>query len=711
VAQQTAESLKRGSDAAPDDGLLLSFKPPFTRNALVISRIEASSSKTQRSETMWHDDGQSNNSQNPDFRSILLSRRKLLGHAITASVATLGMPLLSSHARGQNATSGLTALPAVPLDFQSVAMSNVDQVVVPNGYSAQIFLPWGEPLLDGAVAFKADASNTAAEQALAIGMHHDGMHFFPFENLSNPDSPEFVSNEGVLCINHEYTDDGLLHRDGMTTWSLEKVNKSKAAHGVSVVHVRKVGSRWESVRPSFLNRRITADTVMQLTGPAAGDSAMVTAADATGTVVRGTLNNCAHGQTPWGTYLTCEENFNGYFVNAGTVTADQRRLGISANGGGYRWHEFDERFDAAKHPNEANRFGWVVEIDPLDPQSTPKKRTSLGRFKHEGATVALADSGQVVVYMGDDERFEYIYKFVSKDRYVANSRARNFELLDQGTLYVAKFNADATGEWIALEFGRNGLTAANGFRNQADVLIRARAAADFVGATKMDRPEWAAVNPVTKQVLFTLTNNSQRGTAGRAAVDAANPRAANNYGQVIRFDEDKGDLAALRFKWDLLVLAGDPSQSDPAKRGNVKGDGFGSPDGLFCDPRGILWVQTDVSTSTLGQGDYVNLPNNQMLAYDAALGEFKRFMLGPKGAEVTGITFTPDGRNAFVNIQHPGESPSERSDPNNPSAISSFPSGGRPRSCTVVITRNDGKAIGSSVEMPKAAPRRRLTFV
>jgi len=659
---------------------------------------------------MWHDNGESNPSKNPSFAEVLVSRRKILGHAITASVALMGMPLLTSTARGQSAPSTLRELPRIPLDFQSVAMSNTDRIVVPNGYRAQIFVPWGEPLLEGAGEYRADASNSAADQARQFGMHHDGMHFFPFEDYSNRDSPQLVSNEGILCINHEYTDDGLLHRDGMANWSAEKVTKSKAAHGVSVAHVRKVASGWEVVRPSFLNRRITADTPMLVTGPAAGDRALVTAADATGTLVRGTVNNCAHGYTPWGTYLTCEENFNGYFVNTGTIPADQLRYGISATGGGYRWHEFDERFDAARNPNETNRFGWVVEIDPFDPQAIPRKRTALGRMKHEGATVAIANTGQVVVYQGDDERFEYIYKFISRDRYDPTSRSSNFGLLDNGTLYVARFNSDGSGEWLALQFGQNGLTPERGFISQADVLIRCRQAADAVGATRMDRPEWATVNPVTNQVYFTLTNNSQRGTAGRAATDASNPRAVNNYGHIIRWDEDAGNLAALRFRWDLLVQAGDPAQADVTKRGTVRGDAFGSPDGLWCDPRGILWVQTDVSTATLGRGDYTNLPNNQMLALDPVSGEYKRFLVGPRGSEVTGVTMTPDGRTMFVNIQHPGESPSERGDPANPSAFSSFPDGGRPRSATVIVTRDDGRPIGSAVEFPPAPVRRRLNF-
>ena len=657
---------------------------------------------------MWHDNGESNDSANPDFGQVMLGRRRLLGQALVASIALVGMPLISSSARGARAAAKLLDLPRVPLDFFPIAMNNLDTVTVPSGYTARTFLRWGDPVEIGAAAFRADATNTAAEQAMQCGMHNDGMHYFPFEDDSNRERPIYSSSEGVLCINHEYTDDGLLHSDGTATWSAEKVTKSKAAHGMSVVHIRKRAGQW-SVVQSYLNRRITADTPMRLSGPAAGDRLMVTAADPKGLNSLGTLNNCAHGYTPWGTYLTCEENFNGYFVNrSGAIPAEQSRYGITATGGGYRWHEFDARFDAALNPNEPNRFGWVVEVDPFDPKAVPKKRTALGRMKHEGATVALAETGQIVVYMGDDERFEYIYKFVSRDRVNPFARSSNFDLLDNGVLYVARFNSDGSGEWLALVFGENGLTPANGFANQADVLVRTRQAGDRAGATKMDRPEWVAVNPITRQVYCTLTNNSQRGTEGRAAVDAANPRAVNNYGQIIRWDEAGGDLTAKRFNWDLLALAGDPASSDPAKRGNVRGDAFGSPDGLWCDPRGILWVQTDVSTSTLGRGDYSNFPNNQMLALDPVTGEYKRFMVGPRGCEITGITMTPDGRSMFVNIQHPGEPASERSDPANVTAVSSWPDGGRPRSSTVVITRDDGKAIGSSQEFAQVAVPRRL---
>lgn len=499
-------------------------------------------------------------------------------------------------------------------------------------------------------------------------------------------------------MNHEYTDDGLLHGDGFNNWSAEKVLKAQNAVGASVIEVEQRDGQWSVVRPSRYARRITARTPMRLSGPAAGAAALKTAADPAGTEALGTINNCANGYTPWGTYLTCEENWNNYFVNAGSVPAEQRRYGITARGAGYRWHEFDERFDAAAHPNEPNRFGWVVEIDPFDPQSQPVKRTALGRVKHEGAALAVTPDRRVVFYMGDDQQFEYIYKFVSRDAHDPDNRAANRDLLDHGTLYVAQFHEDGSGEWLELAHGRNGITAENGFASQADVLIKTRQAADAAGATRMDRPEWTAVNPKDNSVYCTLTNNSARGAKGKPAADAANPRAGNTFGHIIRWNERDGDPSATRFQWDIFVLAGDPLLSDPKKHGNIKGDVFGSPDGLWFDAGGRLWIETDVSTSTINRGDYAGVGNNQMLCADTRTGQIRRFLTGPNGCEITGIITTPDGTSMFINIQHPGETASERSDPAKPLAVSSWPdgpSGGRPRSATIVIRKDDGGVIGS----------------
>ncbi len=394
----------------------------------------------------------------------------------------------------------------------------------------------------------------------------------------------------------------------MEPWTIEKVRKSQAAHGVSVVEVRRDGEKWSVVRPSPRAFRVTAATPIRIGGPAAGHPWLQTAADPTGRAALGTLNNCASGPTPWGTYLTCEENFNGYFVNrSGAVPPLQKRYGINERGFGYRWHEHDVRFDAAAHPNEPNRFGWVVEVDPYDPGATPVKRTALGRFKHEGATVRLAADRRAVVYMGDDERFEYIYKFVSRHPWDPGmGRAAGLRLLDEGTLWVAHFHPDGSGEWRELAHGRSGLDAGAGFASQAEVLINARGAADRVGATAMDRPEWVAVHPDSGEVYCTLTNNTNRGKGAAPAADPANPRADNVFGHIVRWRERGGDAAATRFDWDVFVLCGNPALADAGKHGTIKGDVFGSPDGLWFDRRGVLWIQTDVSTSALGKGDYAS---------------------------------------------------------------------------------------------------------
>jgi secreted PhoX family phosphatase len=497
-------------------------------------------------------------------------------------------------------------------------------------------------------------------------------------------------------MNHEYVDHGLLFKDGMANWSAEKVRKSQAAHGVAVVEVLDKGGKWEVVNPSKYARRITAATRTELSGPAAGHALMKTAADTSGRVVLGTLNNCASGITPWGTYLTSEENFINYFNGGDKLSDHEKRWGLKKGGGGYRWHEHDARFDATQNPNEPNRFGWIVEIDPNNPNATPMKRTAMGRGAHEGATVAVTKDNRAVVYMGEDARFEYIYKFVSRDTIQSGGAAANATLLDHGTLYVAKFNADGKGQWIALTHGQGPLTAANGFADQAEVLIKSRQASDLLGATKMDRPEWIAVDQ-QGWVYATLTNNSNRGGDKQPAVDAANPRANNTQGNIIRWKEDS-DFHASTFAWNHFILAGDASLARSEAKGNIKGDMFSCPDGLWVDGRGLMWIQTDMSTANMGKGDLKNFGNNMMLAADVQTGEARRFLVGPAGCEITGVTETPDGRTMFLNVQHPGEPSSERTDPAKPTAFSSWPdkkATGRPRSATVVVRKLDGGIIGT----------------
>jgi uncharacterized protein len=628
----------------------------------------------------------SNTSTNPSIHDVSPAGRRLvlkggLAAAISGLLAPLGMSSLVGCA-----SSGSSNAARSLLGFKSVAMNDLDAITVPPGYRAQVLYRWGDAVgIAGKMpAYKADASNTAAEQELQAGMHHDGIHYFPLDG----------NKSGLIAVNHEYTDDGLLHVGGMQNWSAEKVAKSQAAHGVSIIEVAQGSVGWDVVRPSKFARRITATTPITISGPARGHAMMRTKDDASGAVALGTFNNCAHGYTPWGTYLTCEENFNNYFSGPDAPNAEQARWGVRKNGAGYRWHEFDERFDVAKHPNEYNRFGWVVEIDPTDPDSTPVKRTALGRAAHEGAHVVQLKDGRVAVYMGEDSRFEYIYKFVSRDAVRAGGAKANRDLLDHGTLYVARFNAEGRGEWFELTQGKNDLTADKGFVSQGDVVIKTRQAADLVGATKMDRPEWIASDPKTGWVYCTLTNNSNRGKTGFPAVDAANPRAENTMGHIIRWKEN-GDFGATAFTWNHFVLAGDSELARADAKGNVKGDKFGSPDGLWVDGRGTMWIQTDISTTVLGKGDYATTPNNGMLAADLTTGEVRRFLVGPRGCELTGVIMTPDMKSMFVNIQHPGEPDTERSNPSEATKISTWPDNARPRSATIVITKLDGGVIGT----------------
>jgi uncharacterized protein len=572
-------------------------------------------------------------------------------------------------------------------------------------------IAWGDPVSDGP-AFKQDASNSAAEQAEQWGMHNDGMVYFPING----------SRRGLLVQNNEYTDDVLLFSDGTAGWNAEKTAKSLNAHGVSIVEVTnksygcddddeddhrggRTRKEWRVVRPSKYARRITGQTPIDIGGPAAGDTRLKTSADPTGKRVLGTLNNCAMGFTPWGTYLACEENFNGYFRKTGAQTAMERRYGITAAGFGYLWHTTHPRFNADVEPNEANRFGWVTEIDPFKPKSTPVKRTALGRLKHEGAWVQEAHDGRVVVYMGDDEQNEYIYRYVSKLPWRKSFRA-SIHPLDEGTLYVAKFLADGTGQWLPLTPENPALAG----KSLNDILINTRAAADAVGATMMDRPEWIDTFPDKLTAIATLTNNSRRGTSSasvnnpdgssaaasaRPPVDAVNPRTNNAYGHIVTWSYYR-DWTEPTFRWDIFALCGDPTVA--AHGSTVIGDKYGSPDGIYVAPSGRLWIQTDVSGSTQNTGAYAGFGNNQMLCADPEIRETRRFLVGPVQCEITGVFVTPDERTMFVGIQHPGEAPSGALNPANPKQFSNWPDGpggGRPRSSCIVITKDDGGRIGS----------------
>ncbi|MEI6028631.1 MAG: PhoX family phosphatase [Betaproteobacteria bacterium] len=646
----------------------------------------------------------SNRSANPSIHEVSSpARRTVLGGGAAAGLLAMLAPLsgcagLSPGAlsgAGWASVSGPGASPGTRLGFKGIPPSTGDRLTVPEGYIATTLAAWGEPAgVPGHMpAFRPDASNTAQEQAVQMGMHHDGIHFYALGGSST---------RGLLAMNHEYVDDGLLHRDGMIPWTAEKVRKSQMAHGLAVIEVELKGGTWSMVRPSRYARRVTMDTPFAVGGPAAGHPMMRTAADPAGMRVLGTLNNCASGKTPWGTYLSGEENWAGYFKGRAQPTAHEVRWGVRGSGSWYGWPAHDARFDVQQTPNEPNRFGWVVELDPMDPTSTPIKRTALGRAAHEGAWVAVTKAGRAVVYSGEDARFEYIYKFVSRDRIQPagnglSAAQANRELLDHGTLYVARFDADGRGRWVPLVHGQGPLTAANGFADQGEVVIKARQAADLLGGTKMDRPEWLAIDERSGWVYCTLTNNSARGNAGQPGVDAANPRANNAMGHIIRWKEE-GDFDGMAFDWNHLVLAGDPALARPEAQGNIRGDLFACPDGIAFDARGVLWIETDMSTSQMHKGEHVGFGNNQMLACDPAAGEVRRFLTGPTGCEITGLTWTPDGRTMFLNIQHPGESPSERTDPAEPRKLSNWPDfqpTGRPRSATVVVRRIDGGVIGA----------------
>jgi uncharacterized protein len=655
----------------------------------------------------------SNNSSNPSIHDVSQPERRQiikggLGGVLTGLLAPLGANGLAGCATIAQANGGSNhPLSAGTASFQGVAgargqfsfkgvpVSIADRVTVPEGYTAQVLTRWGDPvgIVGNMPSFKTDASNSALDQAAQFGMHHDAIHYFPLGD------GEQGSRRGLLVMNHEYTDDGLLHPGGLEDWTAEKTQKSINAHGVSVCEVSlrtaaNGATQWEVVRPSIYARRITTATPMSIAGPAAGHPLMQTAADPAGKTILGTLNNCAHGVTPWGTYLACEENWSFYFQGPEQPDADQKRYG--ARKAWYPWGKTEERFDLTKTPNEFNRFGWVCEIDPNDPTSTPIKHTAMGRGAYECSTIGQLKDGRVVAFIGEDSRFEYIYKFVSRDAVKPGGFAANKTVLDHGTLYVARFDSNNTGRWIELTAGKNGLNADKGFATQAEVVIRNRQAADLVGGTKMDRPEWITIDPKSGQVYCTLTNNSRRGdTKEGQPLDAANPRANNVMGNIIRWKQD-GDFDATTFTWNHFVLAGDPANTRLEAKGNINGDIFACPDGLWFDPMGRLWVCTDMHATQMNKGEMANIGNNMLLAANADTGEIRRFLTGPVNCEITGTIATPDMRSLFVNIQHPGETPSDRSDPKEPAKYSTWPDGtGRPRSATIVIRRIDGGIIGS----------------
>jgi secreted PhoX family phosphatase len=674
-----------------------------------------------------------NPSDNESIRDVMAQftgrrnfMRGTLTSAVLASMGGFSLEALATAAPtypgSPTPTGGGITFTGVPANVQPM----FDGISVPLGYTARVLLSWGDaigkPGVDANTHWDPSTAMTEARQLTTWGAHNDGMHFFPFPIAG---TNTVSSARGLLASNHEYVDPGLVHSTASyatTAVTASMVATQLAAHGVSVVELRAMNGSMGVQRPSPYARRITGNTPCTVSGPAAAHPLLKTAADPTGMNVMGTLNNCAHGYTPWGTFLTCEENFNGYFgTTAAKLTTTplnnlEKRYGMSAAGFGYRWHEGDSRFDFRDNPNEPNRFGWVVEIDPWNPTAKPVKRTAMGRFKHEGAWSVVGADNKVTVYMGDDERNDYMYKFVCATKFNPTNRAANRNLLDTGTLYVAKFNVDGSGTWMPLIWNQGGLTAANGFADQAEVVIKARQAADRLGATMMDRPEWVAVHPTTREVYLTLTNNNRRGTttassnnvngsstaaSARPPVDATNPRVDNRYGHILRWTETGGDVAATTFQWDIFVECGDHLATAPNLKGNIVGDDLGAPDGLWFDKDGRLWIQTDQPGDAAG--DWVNIGGNMMSCADPATRKITRFLTSPKNCEVTGVDTTPDGKTMFVNIQHPGEDWTV-----NFTARSTWPDSGingpttqsangayKPRSSTVVITKDDGGVIGT----------------
>lgn len=626
--------------------------------------------------------------QATDLEKIVgLSRRGFISAgALCGAAMFLGGNLLSRSALAASVNAASSKL----LGFDSIAAATSDTITLPPGYTSSVLISWGQPLHKNGPAFDPSGNGSAEAQEVQFGDNNDGMSLFAFPG---------DDNRALMAINNEYTNYRYLYAHGGMPQSAEEVRKALACEGVSVIEVQRKNGQWQFVQGSRYNRRIHGNAPLQLSGPAAGHELMKTAADKTGKKVFGTFQNCANGKTPWGTYLTCEENFTDCFGSSNPehkFDAAQKRYGASVASKEINWHQHDPRFDLAKNPNELNRHGWVVEIDPFDPQSTPVKRTALGRFKHENAALAETHDGRAVVYMGDDERGEFIYKFVSRDKINHANLKANHDLLDHGTLYVARFDAGDSnpdhpkgqGQWIELTHGKNGIDASSGFADQAEVLIHARQAASVVGATRMDRPEWIVVSPQDGQVYCTLTNNAKRGEDGQP-VGGPNPREKNVYGQILRWRTDHDDHASLTFGWDLFVVAGNPTvHAGTAKAGSsniTPHNMFNSPDGLGFDKAGRLWILSDGDYSNAG--DFAGMGNNQMLCADPATGEIRRFMVGPVGCEVTGISFSPDQKTLFVGIQHPGE--------NGGSTFPEHLPNGKPRSSVMAITREDGGIVGA----------------
>ena len=646
------------------------------------------------------DDIGSNPTDHPTIGEIIetrYSRRALLGGiaggtaGLIAAAAGLGEARAASPATESFLNRGVPVAEVGTLSFKEIKHGLDATHHLSTGYKAQVLLRWGDKILADSPDFAPEAQ-TAAAQAMQFGYNNDFIGYLSYK-FDNPNS-----QHGLLCVNHEYTNAELMFprmtiQTAFDRIKAEQVAIEMQAIGHSIVEIEKDREQWVPVLDGKLNRRITVTTPIAISGPAAGSPRLATSADPSATLVYGTLGNCGGGVTPWGTILTCEENFTFYFggnVAGAPEAAAFQRYGLEERPLA-AWLKFDGRFDVGREPNEPNRFGWVVEIDPYDPQSTPVKRTALGRFKHEAASLVLSADGRAVVYMGDDERFEYIYRFVSAQAFNPEDRAANFRLLDEGTLSVARFFADGTLTWLPLVYGSGPLTAANGFNSQADVVIEARRAADLLGATPMDRPEDVETDPVTGHIFAMLTNNWNR---TREQVDAANPRPQNVTGHVIEMaapgDAGAIDHTAARYGWALFLVCG-----NPAREGTIYGAGVSQnswlacPDNCAFDNRGRIWIATDQG----GQQAEMGIGDGVYAADTVGVGRAvtRNFFRCPRGAEATGPCFTPDGKTLFLSVQHPGEGSSyDRPSTHWPDFTQGLP----PRPAVIAITRDGGLEIG-----------------
>jgi uncharacterized protein len=653
-----------------------------------------------------------------DIVGARLARRAFLTGTAAAGIGVVAAPALLAPARAKAAPD-----PGSLLTFVPIAPSGADQIIVPEAYLHDVVIRWGDPLSIAAPAFNVDAQSAAAQQR-QFGFNCDFVAEFPLPGwlatqvrrsgaLSQfsswwlgvlfPSLRRQGGARGLLWVNHEYTNGSdMFPGYDSAAPTAEQVAIELAAHGGTVIElVRAAGGAVTYDRTSPFNRRVTAETPIELTGPLAGHPLLQTSADPSGRRVRGMLNNCGGGITPWGTVLSAEENFDQYFANQAALAAAlpdkaalYARLPATSAATERKWELFHPRFDVSAEPNEYARFGYVVEIDPYDPTAAPRKHTALGRFKHEAAVPVVTRSGQVALYSGDDARFEYAYKFVSAGRYDAYDRSANKRLLERGTLYVAKFNADGSGQWLPLVHGQGPLTAANGFPSQAEVLVNTRGAADLLGATHMDRPEDIEVSPVTNKVYIALTNNSARtSVAADAGEVAANPRLGNRWGHVIEIAEDGGDNAALSFRWEIFMLCGDPATTpdtyfagyDPSQVSPIS-----CPDNLDFDPAGNLWIATDGAPNSPGFSAY----NDGIFAVPtegASRGHLRQFLSGVPGCEVASLKHSGDNRTLFASIQHPGEGAGL------PNTLSSWPDGTNypPRPSVVAVRHRQGRRIGA----------------